>query len=100
MDERNDHYLFHTELVNLIDQRHELAKLVNETLTSRSLAGISERMILLPSLMKLDVAGTRWRSNRGRVAPERPVHEAHGLLTVDASAGPASPTLQKAARQL
>jgi len=27
VDERSDHGLFRTELVNLIDQRHELAKL-------------------------------------------------------------------------
>ncbi|MFG6489744.1 DEAD/DEAH box helicase [Roseateles sp. BYS78W] len=34
-------------------------KLVNEALTSRSLAGISERMILIPSLMKFDFNATK-----------------------------------------
>lgn len=29
VDERSDHDLFRTELVNLIDQRHELARLAD-----------------------------------------------------------------------
>ena len=29
MDERSDHDLFRTELVNLIDQRHELTRLAD-----------------------------------------------------------------------